>query len=128
MEGLYVFIKKSLEERVPPFHYPNNKYRLAKTSNRAGRNAQHFICTLGTDIDSTAGGFSGEEPTFKTMTGTSQAAPLVTSALLLGLQKYPGIKATDLLKKLYDSADHLEGLEYWYGHGIMDVKRFLEIQ
>lgn len=99
-------------------------------SNRAGMVADRFITTLGTDVQGasfeiikdTLTGESKFIDTYRKFTGTSQATPLVTSALALILQKHPTISIPDAMNLLLDTAQPTD-YPYIFGRGLMDLPK-----
>ena len=104
-------------------------------SDGSGENRPGFDSDKDFIFDETYSNLAGIQPNFicapcansNNDIGTSFSAPVITSALILGREKYPNLSAKDLLEKLYATADHVPGLEYWYGTGNMNLYKFLEL-
>lgn len=104
-------------------------------SDGSGENRPPFDSDKEFIFDETYSNLAGNKPNFIcapcainfNVTGTSFAAPVITAALILARQKYPDLSGPELIKKLLATADHVPGLEYWYGEGNLNLFKFLEL-
>lgn len=81
-----------------------------------------FISAPGSSIT------TGLHNQYRTMEGTSFAAPLVTAAITLALSLRPAISADDIRRALSATADDIaqKGKTEDLGYGILDVGRFIQ--
>ena len=102
---------------------PGNQ--LASYSQSAGSNADDYIVTYGTEIYGTrSSGFLGLTSSYSYGEGTSYAAPRVSGAAALVMQKFD-TNAQQTKEILFSTADDLgaRGVDRVYGHGKLNVRR-----
>ena len=72
-----------------------------------------------------------DKSAYKTISGTSFSAPLVTGAIALYKQKYPTATPSQIEEALYASCDEIDDSSSpytnWAGHGALNVEKFLGI-
>lgn len=72
-----------------------------------------------------------DKSAYKTISGTSFSAPLVTGAIALYKQKNPTATPSEIEKALYASCDEIDDSSSpytnWAGHGALNVEKFLGI-
>lgn len=93
------------------------------TTQKAG-----FSNTYG--IDLVAPGYvqvadKGSTNAYKTTSGTSFSAPIVTAAIALYKQKHPNASPSEIENALYNSCDEISGNPAWAGNGRLNIDRFL---
>ena len=88
-----------------------------------------FALVAGTEGYSPGDGFVGDTAGYYRASGTSFAAPLVTGVASLLLARDPGLKVTDLMRMLTQSARDIDvpGIDQYTGYGLLDARAALSI-
>lgn len=88
------------------------------------------ICAPGDPIFSTVQTAYGTQDRYAELSGTSMATPVAAAAAALIWSSHPNFSDKDVLDKLYQSADDIDGKNKKYkgllGHGRVNVKRAVE--
>lgn len=112
--------------------------RLEISSTRCGYTASYCISAPGTDIYSTAAVTdknhyiqTGEKkilPTYRTYSGTSMAAPMVSGAAAVLMQRFPYMTASQIAAVLLTTATDLgkKGIDATYGWGKLNLRSAIE--
>jgi len=91
---------------------------LSSFSNKAGVTKDHYLVAPGEGVLSPS-----VDDTQTYNTGTSFAAPFVSGAMALMIEKYPHLKGKDVAQIFFDTAQDLgtAGIDDVYGNGLIDV-------
>lgn len=97
--------------------------RIASFSNHAGDTAAWFLVAPGVNIVSTY-----LDDQYAYMSGTSMAAPMVSGAAALLMQRWPSLRADQVAAILLLTATDLgiPGIDPVYGRGLLNIERALQ--
>lgn len=117
----------------PSYPGSNNHVINVGSFSSTSKTSKAPYSNYGSTIDLVAPGYvdvanKGENDAYKTTSGTSFSAPIVTGAIALYKQKHPSATPEQIETALYQSCDPIDsGSEYsnWAGHGALNIKRFL---
>jgi len=98
----------------------NSSNVISSFSNRAGVTKNNFIVAPGENLI-TGAAFN----TYQQGSGTSFAAPLVSGAMALMIEKYPHLKGSQLADIFFSTATDLgeAGVDNIYGHGLINIEK-----
>lgn len=116
-------------------NYANGQIIIAGSSNqlgtisgfssRAGVGAAFYLLAPGENVSSTTVNSSTGASVFGTGSGTSFAAPHISAAVALLMEKFPALSAADIVDILLTTATDLgvPGIDTIYGHGLLNLEK-----
>ena len=88
-----------------------------------GVTKDYCLAAPGTSITSTDIVVGDKNNRYRTASGTSYAAPMVSGGLAILFQAFPYVETSDIMRLLFETATDLgdEGVDSTYGHGMMNL-------
>ncbi len=117
--------------------YPGSNYHVINVGSFSenDKNSKAGFSNYGTTIDLVAPGYvyvanKDSDTSYKSTSGTSFSAPIVTGAIALYKQKHPDATPSEIESALYASCDEIDDssslYSNWAGHGSINIEKFLE--